>query len=61
MNFMIKSLIMYWSQVKCFILNPLSYIRQKEDEMIKIFPKGFPVITHYDEERVLKLRMNSGC
>lgn len=47
--------------MKCFILNPLSYIRQKEDEMIKIFPKGFPVITHYDEERVLKLRMNSGC
>lgn len=57
MNFMIKSLIMYWSQVKCFILHPLSYIRQKENEVIKRFPKGFPVITHYGEKRVPKLKM----
>lgn len=49
---------MYGSQVKCFILHPLSYTRQKEDEMIKRFPKGFPVITHYGEKRVPKLKMN---
>lgn len=56
MNFMIKSLIMHWSQVKCFILNPLSYTLHKEDEMIKRFPEGFPAITHYGEERVFQVK-----